>query len=402
MIELIGRKGSVKIFTDEVEDAAMSQIAKMLNSPITQDAKLRIMPDVHYGKGATIGTSIQLPEDRSEWRVSPNVVGVDIGCGMMSYKLESFDMPLEEFDEIVNAVVPAGSNVHSEAVMQATVEHLLEESTLDIERDSEQYLARSLGTLGGGNHFIELAQDEEGTYWLTVHSGSRKLGAMTAKHHQNIADASVKTDVRKEIIAELKRQGRETEIESTLAALKPDRKETDKELNYLTGEALEDYLTDMDIAQKFASNNRRTMLDNIVRASGLNVVDSFDSVHNFIDIENGIIRKGATSAQSGERLIIPLNMRDGSLICRGKGNSDWNYSAPHGAGRIMSRRQAKESVDYSDFKKTMEGVYSTSVVESTLDESPFAYKPVEAIVDNIGDTVEIEHRIKPVYNFKAK
>ena len=402
MIELRGKNGTAKVFTDLIEDQAAGQIIEMLNSPITEGAQVRIMPDVHYGKGATIGTSIKLPEDRTDWKVSPNVVGVDIGCGMMSYKLKDFNMPLDEFDEIVNRVVPSGSNIHEIAPQPILTERILGDSEFLHDRATEEHIAKSLGTLGGGNHFIELALDEDGDYWLTVHSGSRKLGVLTAKHHQKVADFSDKKTDRVAVIADLKRQGREREIESVLTALKEKESPVNKTLNYLEGASLEEYLTDMAIAQKFAEVNRRTMLDHIVLAAELTVIDSFDSVHNFIDIENGIIRKGATSARDGERLIIPLNMRDGSLICRGKGNDDWNNSAPHGAGRIMSRRKAKESVDYEDFKAAMEGVYSTSVVESTIDESPFAYKPIEAITENIRDTVEIEHWLTPVYNFKAK
>lgn len=402
MLELRGKNGTAKVFTDLIESQASGQIIEMLNSPITEGAQVRIMPDVHYGKGATIGTSIKLPEDRSDWKVSPNVVGVDIGCGMMSYKLKDFNMPLDEFDEIVNRVIPSGYNIHEMAPQPIFTERILEDSEFLHNRATEEHIAKSLGTLGGGNHFIELALDEDGDYWLTVHSGSRKLGVLTAKHHQKVADFSDKKTDRGEVIADLKRQGREREIESALSALKEKESPVNKTLNYLEGDSLEEYLTDMAIAQKFAEENRRTMLDHIVLAAELSVTDSFDSVHNFIDIENGIIRKGATSARDGERLIIPLNMRDGSLICRGKGNEDWNNSAPHGAGRIMSRRKAKESVDYEDFKATMDGVYSTSVVESTIDESPFAYKPIEAITENIRDTVEIEHWLTPVYNFKAK
>lgn len=397
-MEIKGKNGTAKAFTDTIEGNTTQQIVKMLDSDITQSTKVRIMPDVHFGKGSTIGTTIQLPESQNDWKVSPNVVGVDIGCGMMSYKLENFNMPLDKFDKLVAKVVPSGKNVHTKS--KADLSERTEKLSIDFSAKEKDYINRSLGTLGGGNHFIELAADENGDNWLTVHSGSRKLGHTIATHHQKIANFTLAHPDNQEILKILKEKGQNEEIDKLISPGKKKRKVID-ELAYLEGSLLDDYLNDMAIAQQFAQDNRKAMLDAIVEAADLTPADAFDSVHNFIDIPNGIIRKGATSAQQGERLIIPLNMRDGSLICTGKGNEDWNYSAPHGAGRVMSRTQAKKSIDVKRFMASMKGVYSSSVGSKTLDESPFVYKTAEDIISRIDDTVEIAHWIKPVYNFKA-
>lgn len=398
-MEIQGKNGIAKAFIETVEDNTVQQIAKMLNSDITQNTKVRIMPDVHFGKGSTIGTTIQLPESESDWKVSPNVVGVDIGCGMMSYKLEDFNIPLDQFDKIVSKAVPSGKSVHVKA--EADLSDQTEKLTLDLSDKEKDHINRSLGTLGGGNHFIELAIDEEGSHWLTVHSGSRKLGHTIATHHQKIANFILSHPDNEDILRTLKEKGQSGEVDKLLNPGKKKRKQVD-ELAYLEGNLLNDYINDMAIAQEFAHVNRKAMLDAIVKSSELTPIDKFDSVHNFIDIPNGMIRKGATSAGEGERLIIPLNMRDGSLICVGKGNPDWNFSAPHGAGRVMSRTEARKSIDIQEFMSSMKDVYSSSVGTKTLDESPFVYKAAEDIISRIDDTVEIQHWIKPVYNFKAK
>lgn len=399
MFSVKGKFAEATIFTDLVEEQALSQIIGMLNQPITENTKVAIMPDVHAGTGSTIGTTISLPKNKQDWRVCPNVVGVDLGCGMMSYKLADKEIDLKEIDEIVNKYIPSGFNIHSKPQNQKFTDSLIEDLTFAI--DNPERIELSLGSLGGGNHFIEIAIDEDGSFWLTVHSGSRNLGVQVAKHHQKKAKRSMLNVGVDKIIAELKALGKEKDIEKTIKEAKALTADFNKELSFLTGDELEEYSNDLALAQKFAQLNRKTMLDIIVEKAGLTIIDEFDSIHNFIDIEEGVIRKGATSARKGERLIIPLNMRDGSLICVGKGNKEWNYSAPHGAGRMLSRSAAKKELDLDEFKNQMAGIYTTSVGESTLDEAPDAYKPIGAIIDNIGDTVDIIHHLKPVWNFKA-
>lgn len=402
MITLRGKYADAKFFIDMVDSKVWEQVFGMLNEKITENTKVRIMPDTHYGKGATVGTTIKLPENVEEWKISPNVIGVDIGCSMMSVKLSHLPVTLEELDKVVNKVVPAGFNVHQKPVNQELVDELLRNITFPINEQVYERISLSLGTLGGGNHFIELAKDEDDELWLTVHSGSRHLGVLVANHHQKIAEKSVQKINSKELIQKLKDEGRQTEIQNSLKNLVSPV--VNKQFSYLEGELLDDYLIDMDLAQKYAAFNREYMLRNILDEIGLDfdkMPDHFDSIHNFIDIKNGIARKGATSANKGERLIIPLNMRDGSLICVGKGNPDWNYSAPHGAGRQLSRSKAKEIINIEGFKDTMSGIYSTSIGLSTLDEAPEAYKPMNDIISNISDTVDIVHHLKPIYNFKA-
>lgn len=402
MIGYLCRNGVVKIFTDTVEEAAMEQIIELSNSPLAEGAKLRIMPDVHAGAGSTIGTTIKLPEDRTKWRVSPNIVGVDIGCGMTSIKLKDFDMGLAEFDKIVNEAVPSGTTVHEKAVESLSEEERELLKTLRTGEHDTEWIERSIGTMGGGNHFVELGVGNDGYHWLTVHSGSRKLGVEVARKFQKRAEVELKRSANAEIVAKLKAEGREREIESEIKRINAEeRPKVRKELSYLTGDSLLEYLKAMDIAQKYATKNRAAMLNAIVQKADLKVVDKIDSIHNYIDMDRGIIRKGATSAQPGERLLIPINMKDGMIIGRGYGNIEWNCSAPHGAGRVLRRREAKEVVNLDEYKELMEGVYSTSVNESTLDESPFAYKTIEDITAHIEDTVEIEDVVKPIYNFKA-
>lgn len=399
MFSAKGKFAEATIFTDLIEEQALSQITGMLNQPITEKTIVAIMPDVHAGAGSTIGTTISLSGNREDWRVCPNVVGVDIGCGMMSYKLADKEIDLKEIDKIVNKYIPSGFNIHSKAQDQKFTDNLIENLTFIV--DNPERIGLSLGSLGGGNHFIEIATDEVGSFWLTVHSGSRNLGVQVAKYHQKKAERTILNVNVDKIIAEFKAAGKEKDIEKAIKEARAPLADITKDLSFLTGDKLDQYLNDLVLAQKFAHLNRKTMLDIIVEKAGLAIVDEFDSIHNFIDVEEGIIRKGATSAHKGERLIIPLNMRDGSLICIGKGNEEWNYSAPHGAGRMLSRSAAKRELDLDEFKKQMADVYTTSVGESTLDEAPNAYKPMEAIIDNIGDTVDIVHHLKPVWNFKA-
>lgn len=413
MITLQGKNGEAKIFTDLVEQAALEQVQAIMNHKISENSQVRFMPDCHFGKGATVGTTIRLPENFDEWKVSPNVVGVDVGCSILMYKVQTKDLSeidLVKLDSVVNCMIPAGFSVYSKPKDEIFAKTSIKGLTFSVSQRTQERIQLGLGTLGGGNHFIELGKDEEGNYWLSVHSGSRNLGVQVAKHHQDVAIKKLhedKVDI-KGVIAKLKAEGRHSEIQDVISSTKKEHPEITKEvesLAFLQGQLLKDYLHDMYIAQNYAARSREIMLDTIVEAMELTLVDKFDSVHNFVEHENftnGTIRKGATSAKEGERLVIPLNMRDGSIIARGKGNQDWNESAPHGAGRMMSRSQARKEIDLEDFKQQMSEVYTTSVVGSTVDEAPDAYKPAESIIENIKDTVQIVHIVKPVYNFKAK
>ena len=405
MITLTGKNTIAKVFTENIDDKTIGQIIQMLNEDITKDTTVRIMPDTHYGKGCTIGTTIKLPQDKTTWKIAPNIVGVDLSCAMMSYRIKEKDIDLKKLDEIVNSVVPAGSNLHEHSQNAKAVNKMIKELSFDVSRKENHLLG--LGTLGGGNHFLELAKDEDGNYWLTVHSGSRSFGAEIAKHHEKQAinyHSQKNLSDKTEIINQLKRENRHQEIQTVLKECEQQRRRNLLHLGsspYLEGALLENYLNDIEIADRYAHLSRKIMLDNIVKAMNWTVDFEFDSVHNNIDIKNGIIRKGATSAQEDELLIIPLNMRDGSLICRGLGNSDWNFSAPHGAGRMLSRKAAKELINLDEYKAQMKGIYTSSVGITTLDEAPDVYKPAEEIKSLIGDSVEIVHHIKPVYNFKT-
>lgn len=405
ILTLTGKNTTAKVFTQNIDDKTIGQIIQMLNEDITKNTTVRIMPDTHYGKGCTIGTTIKLPNDRQTWKIAPNIVGVDLSCAMMSYRIKEKDIDLEKLDEVVNRVVPAGSNLHEHSQNAKAVNKMIKELSFDISRKENHLLG--LGTLGGGNYFIELAKDEDNNYWLTVHSGSRSFGAEIAKHHEKQAiNYHSKKDLtdKEEIINQLKKENRHKEIQKVLTELEQQRRRNVLHIPsspYLEGKLLENYLNDIEVADRYAHLSRKTMLDNIIKAMNWTVDFEFDSVHNNIDIENGIIRKGATSAQKDKLLIIPLNMRDGSLICRGLGNSDWNYSAPHGAGRILSRKAAKELINLDEYQKQMEGIYTSSVGITTLDKAPDVYKPAKEIKSLIGDTVEILHHIKPVYNFKS-
>ncbi|MGU8089594.1 RtcB family protein [Streptococcus suis] len=392
-----GLNGTAKVFTDMVDEVTCDQIELMLNEKITEDTTVRIMPDTHYGTGATIGTTIRLPENRADWKIAPQIVGVDLSCGMMTVVIKEKDIDFKRLDEVVHQVVPAGNRLH--AISQGNIDDLI--SSLSFSPEKAVQHKRGLGTLGGGNHFIELSHDENGDYWLTVHSGSRSFGTEIAKHHEQIAKKyhSDYSDEIKKIISSLKEQGREKEIQSEIALFKSSL--SFPKIPYLEGVLLNDYLNDIRLADRYATLSRRIMLENIVREMGWEICFQFDSVHNNIDIDNGIIRKGATSAKSGELLIIPLNMRDGSLICIGKGNAEWNFSAPHGAGRLLSRTVARREIKLEDYQKQMKGIYTSSVGFETLDEAPLAYKPAQLIISSIWPTAEIKHHLKPVYNFKA-
>lgn len=394
MLELNGKYNTAKVFTDNVDDETISQVTELLNQDYIKNEKIRIMPDCHAGAGCVIGTTITISD-----KVCPNLVGVDIGCGMLAVRIAEKDVDLPKLDDVINAYILSGRNVNDEPL--GNFSHLN-----DLVASADLSLAyRSIGSLGSGNHFIELDKDEDGNLWLVIHTGSRHLGLEVAKHYQELAYKQLKDadigDKIKAVIADLKVKGKEKEIEKTIKVLKMQEPHIPKSLCYVSNQAFKDYIHDMEIVQKHAELNRKYIADTIIKKMGWHVCEEFQTIHNYIDTKNMILRKGSVSAQNGEKLIIPINMRDGSLICVGKGNPDWNYSAPHGAGRILSRSKAKDAVGINEFREAMEGIYSSSVMESTIDESPMVYKPMEEIMENIKDTTDVVKVIKPVYNFKA-
>jgi RNA-splicing ligase RtcB len=398
MFEIKGKFGSAKVFAEIAEESAVAQITELCNQPVSEGANIRIMPDVHTGAGCTIGTTMTVTD-----KAIPNLVGVDIGCGMETVKLKEKHIELQKLDKLIYKTIPSGFSVRE------TPHRFAEQFDLSALYCAKQiYVPRamqSIGSLGGGNHFIEADCGEDGSIYLVIHSGSRHLGVEVARYYQEEAYrqlSSASADEVQALIAALKAEGREQDIQKALKALKT-QKHTDvpKHLAYTAGTLFAQYIHDMKLTQQFAALNRRAMMDELIRGMGLHIAEQFTTVHNYIDTEHMILRKGAVSARAGEKLLIPMNMRDGSLICTGKGNDDWNQSAPHGAGRLMSRSTAKASFTVSEFKKQMAGIYTTSVGSGTLDECPMAYKPAEAIIGCIGDTVEIDEIIRPIYNFKA-
>lgn len=398
MLEVKGKYNSAKIFTDVVDKASVAQVIELCNQPFTAKSRIRMMPDIHAGAGCTVGTTMTITD-----KVVPNLVGVDIGCGMETVHLREQHLELQKLDKLIRAKIPSGFSIREKAHRYFDEIDLTE---LCCYRQINPLRAeKSLGTLGGGNHFIEVDRDDEGGLYLVIHSGSRHLGLEVAAWYQNEAyqrlNKSSKSD-EAALIAKLKSEGRDKEIQKAIRKLK-NTKQTSipKPLAYAEGELFEQYIHDMRIIQRFAVLNRRAIADDILKGMGLHAQDSFTTIHNYIDTDAMVLRKGAVSAKAGERLLIPINMRDGSLICIGRGNEDWNCSAPHGAGRLMSRSQAKQSFTVSEFKHQMDGIYTTSVGKATLDECPMAYKRMEDIVSNIGETVRIERIIRPVYNFKA-
>lgn len=397
MQEIRGKKQTALCFASVIEDEAVRQIRDVLDSPAAEGSKIRIMPDAHAGKGCVIGTTMTLTD-----KVVPNLVGVDIGCGMYTVRLRETEADLRKVDAAAHRI-PSGMHVWDEAREMFPLEYLRCFQEL---RDTD-WIRRSLGTLGGGNHFIEIDRTDNGSLYLVIHSGSRNLGCQVARIYQKKAVSSVrKGDYAAKagaLIARLKAEGWQRDIEPALAALK---KETGRsvpdDLCYLTGQEMDDYLHDLFLCQTFAVRNRELMADIVLADAGLSAADRFHTVHNYIDQEDMILRKGAIRARKGERVLIPLNMRDGSLLAVGKGNPDWNCSAPHGAGRVMSRKKAKETLSLADYKTSMTGIYSTSVSMETIDEAPMAYKPAERIAEDIRDTVDVVGRLRPVYNFKAE
>lgn len=412
MIEVKGKYNTAKLFTDTADDTTIAQVTNLMNQPSVSGARVRIMPDCHAGAGCVIGTTMTISD-----KVIPNLVGVDIGCGMLATKLREKRIDLPKFDSVSQAEVPAGMKMRN-------VSHSLADE-IDVQelacfkktncRVSEDVFRLSLGTLGGGNHFWELDRDEEGNIWLVVHTGSRRSGKDVAEYYQRLAyeHLNIVGEKYKEILAEkreafieqMKAEGREKEISKLLPKWQASQEKPEIKVPYevawCEGPMFDDYIHDMKIMQEYARLNRRIITEVILKKCKLHAVEQFETVHNYIDTDHMILRKGSVSAGSGEKLLIPINMRDGALICIGKGNDDWNQSAPHGAGRLMSRTEARNSISMKDYMESMAGIYTTSVNKGTLDESPMAYKPIDEIMANIEPTAEIISHIRPIYNFKA-
>ena len=400
MIEITGKFNTAKCFATTVEDGAREQIMAVCDTEAFASSKIRIMPDVHAGKGCTIGTTMTVTD-----KIVPSMVGVDIGCGMYTVSLGNIDIDFEKVDEAAH-YIPCGRNVWEGRNERFDLTVLRCYRNL---KDTRR-LERSLGTLGGGNHFIEVDEDDEGGKYLVIHSGSRNLGTQVAEYYQQLAvDLNLGKEEyfkkREEIISTYKAEGRRAEIQDTLKQMAKEWQAKEptlpRDLCYLYDSFMEDYLHDVDICQKFAERNRARMAEIIIERCGFTAIETFQTIHNYIDVNEMILRKGSVSAKAGEKLLIPINMRDGSLICIGKGNEDWNFSAPHGAGRLMSRSAAFERLTMAEYEREMAGIYSTCVTPDTLDESPMAYKSMDEIVENIEPTAEIICRIKPIYNFKA-
>ncbi|MCR4642999.1 MAG: RtcB family protein [Lachnospiraceae bacterium] len=400
MFEIKGKVNTALCYATVVEEEAIEQIRRMCDYPFTEGSKIRIMPDVHAGKGCTIGTTMTVAG-----KAVPNVVGVDIGCGMYTVDLGKTEIDLEKLDEAAH-YIPSGMNVWEGR------QERFDLTRLRCFRDLKEtrWLERSLGTLGGGNHFIEVDRASDGTNYLVIHSGSRNLGKQVAELYQKLAvnlnrgygDYLEKRD---EIIRSYKEQGRRNEIQAALKQLhwQVYKSETSipEDLCWLSGKYLDDYLYDVVICQSFARRNREKIAEILLERSGIAGGEAFHTIHNYIDTDEMILRKGAIAAHKGEKVLIPINMRDGSVLAVGKGNPEWNCSAPHGAGRIMSRSKAKNTLSLEEYREEMKGVYTTSVNEKTLDEAPMAYKSLEDIIDVIKESVELIEVMKPVYNFKA-
>lgn len=404
MQEVKGKYNTAKVFTDVIDETSLKQIQLLCNQEFTAGEKIRLMPDVHAGAGCTIGTTMTIKD-----KIVPNLVGVDIGCGMETLVIHKDSDVAKNFsgavlDKIIRKNIPCGFDIRKKA----------HDFVSEVEwnkvkgKFTKNRAILSLGTLGGGNHFIEVDKDEEGNLYIVVHSGSRHAGLEIAEYYQEMAwnqlNQKTKADL-DSMIAELKATGRQSEIEEKRIEMNAQIKTAiPKDLAYVSGYLFDDYINDMKIMQHFAALNRKAMIDTIsigLRIKKEDLIEQFTTIHNYIDIENMILRKGAVSAKKGEKLLIPINMRDGSLVCIGKGNEDWNGSAPHGAGRVMSRMKAKRQLSMEEFKAQMSGIYSTTVSKATLDEAPMAYKTMDDIVDNINPTAHIEKIIKPIFNFKA-
>lgn len=404
MQEINGKYNRAKVYTDVLDDNCIEQIQGLLDLEVFKEAQVRIMPDCHAGSSCVIGFTADLGD-----KVIPNIVGVDIGCGMLTIELGKIDIDFEKLDKVIHDKVPFGRNVNQGRLMKFSE---LQEMFCYRDLKDTKAIEKAIGSLGGGNHFIELDVDEEGCKYLVIHTGSRQLGKQVAEHYQKIARGlhtgwGPLWEKEEEIKREYKAAGRRSEIQEVLKELHRNFHQTPPDMPleycYLSGKYTEDYLHDMRICQKFADENRKMIAQLIIGNYGFEPISEFTTVHNYIDHDSNIIRKGAVSAKAGEKLLIPINMRDGSLLCVGKGNADWNYSAPHGAGRLFSRSAAMHEFTLEEYAKTMAeaGIYSTSIDQSTLDECPMAYKGMKDIVDNIEPTADIIKILKPIYNFKA-
>ena len=404
MQEVKGKYNTAKVFTDVVDEKSLQQIKGLCDQEFTSGAKIRLMPDVHAGAGCTIGTTMTIKD-----KICPNLVGVDIGCGMETLRIKADSEVSRNFngadlDKIIRKNIPSGFNIRK--FPHAFVEQVEWDNIKG--RYNKKRALLSLGTLGGGNHFIEADRDDEGNLYIVVHSGSRHAGLEIADYYQEQAwrqlNGNAEEDCRK-LIDRLKAEGKEQEIQEKLEELKAQiSTDIPKDLAYVSGELFDDYINDMRIMQHFAMLNRKAMVQSIsigLRIKQEDIIEQFTTIHNYIDTDKMILRKGAVSAQKGEKLLIPINMRDGSLICVGKGNEDWNCSAPHGAGRVMSRNKARKELSLEEFKAEMSGIWSSTVNLETIDEAPMAYKTMDDIVANIDPTAEIVKVIKPIYNYKA-
>lgn len=404
---ITGKYNSAKVFTNNIEESAIIQIKELLNQEFIKDSKIRIMPDVHSGAGCVIGTTMTIKD-----KIIPNLVGVDIGCGMLVAKLNIKDNKniLKKIDEIINKYIPSGFNIRNEVHfnIKDSVDNLYNLKCLDyMDIDNAK---KSLGTLGGGNHFIELNKDSSDNIYIVIHSGSRNLGLQVANYYQISAYLQqhfklIVDDIVDKNISNIKVK-RKT-LNEKIKEIKKNNKNISFDLSYVSGSLFDDYINDMDIIINYAKINRETILFDILYnlskiGVDVEIVDKFTTIHNYIDTANMILRKGSVSAQKSEKYLLPLNMKDGSLICLGKGNEDWNYSSPHGAGRLMSRSEAKKNIDLDKFKEVMKGIYSTSVTIETIDEAPMVYKNKKEIVENIKVTADIIDHLIPIYNFKAK
>ena len=398
MIEIKGKYNEAKIFANIIDSASIAQVQELCNQEFASGSRIRLMPDIHAGVGCTIGTTMTITD-----KVVPNIVGVDIGCGIEIVRIQEKHLELQKLDRLIYDKIPSGFSIRDEAhchLKQVDLSKLCCAQFVDLLRAE-----KSIGTLGGGNHFIEVDKDDDGNLYIVVHSGSRHLGVEVANYYQEAGYKVLnKTDPNsiKVLVDQMKQEGRAKDIQRELIKLK-NLKQTNipKALAYVSGELFEQYLHDMKIVQQFAMLNRQAMMDEIIKGMRLHVEEQFTTIHNYIDTDSMILRKGAISAKAGEQLLIPINMRDGSLLCVGKGNEDWNFSAPHGAGRLMSRAKAKQSFTVLEFKEQMSGIYTTSVNQETLDECPMAYKEMQDIVDNLGETAYVKKIIHPIYNFKA-
>ncbi|MBQ3924267.1 MAG: RtcB family protein [Firmicutes bacterium] len=400
MIEVKGKYNTAICFTPELEKVSEGQIRAVCDQEHFSDSKIRVMPDVHAGMGCTIGTTMTIIG-----KVVPGMVGVDIGCGMETVLLEQTEIDFEQLDRVIRRNIPSGRDIRDSEhplAAQIDLESLCCAEHMDLKR-----ARRSIGTLGGGNHFIEVDRGTGGELYLVVHSGSRHLGNEVARYYQEEGFRALCGSARFQLdatIKELKEQGRSKEIEKTIKKLKKERAQATpvpKQLAYVEGALFDQYIHDMKLVQEYAMLNRKAMTDVILSEMGLTKADEFTTIHNYIDTDSMILRKGAVSAAKGEKLLIPINMRDGSLICIGKGNPDWNYSAPHGAGRLFSRKDALEKLSMAEYSREMEGIFTTCISRRTLDEAPMAYKSMDEIAGQIGPTAEIVEHIRPVFNFKA-